>query len=619
MVLLDGLIASAAPEALVPQARRLRQVVLVHMPLGHRPPTTRPARSARASARSSRRPPPSSRPARGPGAGSASCTALPADRVHVAEPGVDAAGLAPGTAAGDALLCVAAVTPDKGHDVLLDALATAADLSWRCACVGSLDRDPAFADGVRRRARTTGWATGCASRDRAPAPSSTARTPPRTCSCSPRTPRPTAWSSPRPWPAACRSLAADVGGVTEALGHGEDGTRPGLLVPPGDPAALGAALRAWLGDAELRGRLRRAARERRASLRGWPATTSVLAGVLGGSGAMTARRVRVSPEWLALREPADAAARSAELAERLARHLPAGGRLVIHDLGGGSGAMGRWLAPRLPGPQHWVVHDRDADLLELAVADPPAPPPTGRGHRRGEAVRHHPAGAGRSRRREPHRRLGAARHADRRRAGRDARRLHGVGCPMLLALTVVGRVALTPADPLDARIGRRLQRPPAPHDGGGPPARPGRRRRRRRGAARDGRRGPRPAEPLAPRCGPRRPDGRVARRVGRRRLRAGARAGRRGRRLPGPAPGAGGRRRARRHRRPRRPAGAAVTTAVHAARSTRAAGPRGGGPASPPPPRRSPSWSGAWARARSSTACARSTAGRWRPRPASPC
>ena len=78
-------------------------------------------------------------------------------------------------------------------------------------------------------------------------------------------------------------VASDVGGVTEALGHGRDGTRPGLLVPPGDPAALGAALRAWLGDAGLRGRLRRAARERRASLRGWPATTSVVAGVLAGA------------------------------------------------------------------------------------------------------------------------------------------------------------------------------------------------------------------------------------------------------------------------------------------------------------------------------------------------
>ena len=37
------------------------------------------------------------------------------------------------------------------------------------------------------------------------------------------------------------------------------------------------------GDAALRGRLRRAARERRASLRGWSATTSVLAGVLSGA------------------------------------------------------------------------------------------------------------------------------------------------------------------------------------------------------------------------------------------------------------------------------------------------------------------------------------------------
>src|SRR6187397_2174928 len=86
---------------------------------------------------------------------------------------------------------------------------------------------------------------------------------------------------------------------------------------------------------------------------------------------MSATAVRVAPQWLALREPADAAARSEELAGRLARHLPATGPYVIHDLGGGSGSMGRWLAPRLPGPQHWVVHDRDADLLELAAADPP--------------------------------------------------------------------------------------------------------------------------------------------------------------------------------------------------------------------------------------------------------
>ena len=78
-------------------------------------------------------------------------------------------------------------------------------------------------------------------------------------------------------------IATDVGGLPEALGHGADGIRPGLLVPPEGPAELGAALRAWLGDAELRNRLRRAARERRESLPRWPKTTSVVAGVLSAA------------------------------------------------------------------------------------------------------------------------------------------------------------------------------------------------------------------------------------------------------------------------------------------------------------------------------------------------
>jgi glycosyltransferase involved in cell wall biosynthesis len=278
VVLLDGLIASDAPEALVPEAGRLRQVVLVHMPLGHRPkddevrPREREVLAAAAavvttSAWARRR--------------LGELYALPADRVHVAEPGVDAAGLAPGTAAGDALLCVAAVTPDKGHDVLLDGLATATDLSWRCECVGSLDRDPAFADGIFRRAR------GLGDRVRFPGP----RTGPELDRAYAAADLLVLASHAETYgmvvteALACGLpvLAAEVGGVTEALGHGDDGTRPGLLVPPGDPAALGAALRTWLGDAELRERLRRAARERRATLRGWPATSSVVAGVLAGT------------------------------------------------------------------------------------------------------------------------------------------------------------------------------------------------------------------------------------------------------------------------------------------------------------------------------------------------
>jgi hypothetical protein len=163
---------------------------------------------------------------------------------------------------------------------------------------------------------------------------------------------------------------------------------------------------------------------------------------------MSAAAVRVSPGWLELREPADAASRSAELAERLARHVARAGRLVIHDLGGGSGAMGRWLAPRLPGHQHWVVHDRDADLLERAVAARPDSASVTVAPRRSDVTRLTPddlSGASL---------ITASALLDLLTADELVRVLRAcTGRPVLLALTVVGRVTLDPADPLDARIG----------------------------------------------------------------------------------------------------------------------------------------------------------------------
>ena len=169
---------------------------------------------------------------------------------------------------------------------------------------------------------------------------------------------------------------------------------------------------------------------------------------------MIAEGVRVSPQWLRLREPADAAARSAELAERLARHLAAASSLVIHDLGGGSGAMGRWLAPRLPGPQHWVVHDLDADLLELAVADAPDAAADGAAvtvEARRSDISQLASGdlAGASL-------IVASALLDILTADELVGMLDActrIGpVPMLLALTVVGRVTVIPTDPLDARL-----------------------------------------------------------------------------------------------------------------------------------------------------------------------
>jgi hypothetical protein len=167
---------------------------------------------------------------------------------------------------------------------------------------------------------------------------------------------------------------------------------------------------------------------------------------------MSVEVVRVSPEWLVLREPADAAARSTELAERLRRRLPATDRLLIHDLGGGSGAMGRWLAPRLPGPQHWVVHDRDESLLELAVADPPGAAADGAAvtveARRSDITRAAADDLGGASV------IVASALLDLLTADALTRVLAAcAGRPMLLALTVLGRVILTPEEPLDALIG----------------------------------------------------------------------------------------------------------------------------------------------------------------------
>jgi Methyltransferase domain len=79
---------------------------------------------------------------------------------------------------------------------------------------------------------------------------------------------------------------------------------------------------------------------------------------------MSERTGEFSSTWLGLREPADAGARAADLVSMLDLPTP----LLIRDLGCGTGSLGRWLAPRLPGPQHWIMEDRDPALLARAAA-----------------------------------------------------------------------------------------------------------------------------------------------------------------------------------------------------------------------------------------------------------
>jgi hypothetical protein len=165
---------------------------------------------------------------------------------------------------------------------------------------------------------------------------------------------------------------------------------------------------------------------------------------------MTVEVVRVSQRWLALREPADAAARARDLVDVLRQRRPATGGWVIHDLGCGSGAMGRWLAPLLPGPQRWVLHDRDLELLAAALVDLPHPAADGAAvtvqTKHSDITRLHPADLAGATLITASALLDTLTNDE---LGALASLCVATGCPALLTLSVVGRVQLIPADPLD--------------------------------------------------------------------------------------------------------------------------------------------------------------------------
>ena len=278
-VLIDGLIASPAAAQFLPHAGRIRMTVLLHMPLAAGVSTHHDA-SAERSERSVLR-----------AAAGVIVTSewtrrqvltryeIPACRVHVARPGVDQVAALARPVRGH-LICVGVLSRHKGQDLLVEALADLADRDWLCLLAGSLDRDPDFVErlqtritrlGYDHRIRLSGVLTGAAL-SHAYATADLLVAPSRAETYGMTVTEALAHGLP--------VIAADVGGLPEALGSTADGTRPGQLIPPGDPAALAAALADWLGDERHRHRLRAAARQRRSTLRGWEQTTREIANAL---------------------------------------------------------------------------------------------------------------------------------------------------------------------------------------------------------------------------------------------------------------------------------------------------------------------------------------------------
>ncbi|MFD7440095.1 glycosyltransferase family 4 protein [Streptomyces sp. NPDC059909] len=286
LVLLDGLVACGVPDIVVPEAGRLRLVVLMHLPLGAETGLAPlPAAALDAAER---------RTLRAVAAVVATSDwaarslvehhGLDPGRVHVAVPGADIAPLATGTASGPGgtprLLCVASVTPRKGQDRLVPALAEVADLPWSCVCVGALGQDPGYVARLRELIEKLGLGdrvelAGPRSGDELDASYAAADLLVLTSYAETY-----GMAVTEALARGIPVLATAVGGVPEAVGQAPDDSVPGVLVPPQDPAALAPALRHWLGDPGERRRSRQAARARRITLTGWETTARSLAGAL---------------------------------------------------------------------------------------------------------------------------------------------------------------------------------------------------------------------------------------------------------------------------------------------------------------------------------------------------
>lgn len=275
-VIIDGLAMGGLPDVLEPHAQRLTLTALVHHPLADETglgdaererfliSETRALSAVRdvivTSAFTARR---------------LADFGVTAKRLHVVEPGVMRAAPARGNGEVPRLLCVATVTPRKGHDVLVEALATLTDLPWTCDCIGGLDRAPAHVEHVQARIAAHGLEERVHLLGERPADALS-----EAYHISDIFVLPSHYEGYGMVVSEALAHALPVITTTGgALAH----TLPdeaGLKVPAGDVAALADALREMLGDPRKRQAWREGAERARASQRDWSQVGSAFAAAL---------------------------------------------------------------------------------------------------------------------------------------------------------------------------------------------------------------------------------------------------------------------------------------------------------------------------------------------------
>jgi glycosyltransferase involved in cell wall biosynthesis len=271
-VIIDGLAFGAMPDLAAAEGQRLRLIALVHHPLaletGAPPGLQAAERAALGHARAV------IATSETTAATLRHAYAVPAERLTVAPPGTDPAARAARRGAPPHILSLGSVTPRKGHDVLVAALAAIADRPWRCTIAGSLDRAP----GTARRLRAQIDAAGLAPRITLPGEVED--------------------TGPLYAGADIFVLASRHEGFgmayAEALARGlpvvgtTAGAIPavvpeaaGALVPPEDARALAAALARLLTDPAARDAASAAAWRAAARLPRWDDTVATVAALLG--------------------------------------------------------------------------------------------------------------------------------------------------------------------------------------------------------------------------------------------------------------------------------------------------------------------------------------------------
>ncbi|WP_425310332.1 glycosyltransferase family 4 protein [Ammonicoccus fulvus] len=268
--LVDGLIGSVCPDELeAAVAAGVSVIVLVHLPLPAERglPEDEQARLAASECRALHAATAIAVPSHWASADLARRYDLTA---HVVVPGVEPAPVAEGSEPPQ-LLMLAALTPVKNHATLLAALGCLGDLDWQATLAGP-HRDPQTVAEVRRLGRTA------AVEDRITLPGELTGTALDTVWQATDLLLVPSWTETYGLvvtEALARGIPAIVArgtGAAEALAGGPgvpESDLPGALADPGDPAEWARLVRGRLTDPVRRDRWRRAALERRESLRTW--------------------------------------------------------------------------------------------------------------------------------------------------------------------------------------------------------------------------------------------------------------------------------------------------------------------------------------------------------------